>query len=61
VFLRQDAAREVADAAEVFRFAAEMFADESLQRAIGIRGRDTVLQNRGASARTAARIVELLA
>lgn len=61
VFLRNDAAREVNSAAEVFAFAAEMFGDDAARRAFGSRGRDTVLQNRGASARTASRIVELLA
>ena len=37
------------------------FDDDALQRAWGGRARETVLQNRGASARTAGRIVELLA
>lgn len=61
VFLRNEAAREVGDAAAVFAFAAEMFTNDAARQALGGRARDTVLQNRGASARTAARIVELLA
>ena len=61
VFLRNDAAREVSSAEAVFAFAAEMFGDEAAQRAFGGRGRETVLQNRGASARTAAHIIGLLA
>jgi 3-deoxy-D-manno-octulosonic-acid transferase len=60
VFLRNEAAVEVKDAAEAIEFAARMFEDEELQRAWGARARQTVLQNRGASARTAARIVEFL-
>lgn len=61
VFLRNEAARTVESAAEVMAFATEMFEDETKQRAWGERGRQTVLQNRGASERTARRIVELLA
>lgn len=61
VFLRGEAAQEVGSAAEVIAFAERMFDDERLQRAWGERARQTVLQNRGASARTAQRIVELLA
>jgi 3-deoxy-D-manno-octulosonic-acid transferase len=60
VFLRHEAAAEVASAAAAIEFAAKMFEDEELQRAWGARARETVLRNRGASARTAARIVELL-
>ncbi|HEX7153223.1 MAG TPA: 3-deoxy-D-manno-octulosonic acid transferase [Thermoanaerobaculia bacterium] len=61
VFLRNEAAVEVADAGEVLAFARRMLEDEALQRAWGERGRQTVAQNRGASERTARRIVELLA
>ncbi|HJQ40688.1 MAG TPA: 3-deoxy-D-manno-octulosonic acid transferase [Thermoanaerobaculia bacterium] len=60
VFLRNQAAEEVRTAAEVIDFAARMFDDAALQRAWGERARQTVLQNRGASERTARRIVELL-
>jgi 3-deoxy-D-manno-octulosonic-acid transferase len=60
VFLRNEAAAEVKSAAEVIDFAARMFDDAELQRAWGERARQTVLQNRGASERTARRIVELL-
>ena len=60
VFLRNEAAAEVRTAAEVIDFAARMFDDAELQRAWGGRARQTVLQNRGASERTARRIVELL-
>jgi 3-deoxy-D-manno-octulosonic-acid transferase len=61
VFLRNEAAVEVRNAAEVIEFAGRMFDNDALQRAWGGRGRETVLQNRGASERTARRIVELLA
>jgi 3-deoxy-D-manno-octulosonic-acid transferase len=60
VFLRNEAAAEVQTAAEVIDFAARMFDDADLQRAWGERARQTVFQNRGASERTARRIVELL-
>ena len=60
VFLRNEAAAEVRGAAEVIDFAGRMFEDDELQRAWGERARQTVLQNRGASERTARRIVELL-
>jgi len=60
VFLRNEAAAEVRTAAEVIDFAARMLEDDELQRAWGERARQTVLQNRGASERTARRIVELL-
>ncbi|MEK6374615.1 MAG: glycosyltransferase N-terminal domain-containing protein [Acidobacteriota bacterium] len=58
IFLRQGAASEVRSAEEVIAFAARMFED---WRAMGERARKVVEQNRGAAARTAARIVELLA
>lgn len=61
VFLRNEAAVEVRTAAGVTEFAAKMIEQPELQRAWGDRARDTVLQNRGASERTARRIVELLA
>ena len=55
IFLRQRAAAEVRTAQEVIAFAAGGDA------AMGARARRVVEQNRGAAARTAARIVELLA
>ena len=58
IFLREDAAAEVRGAEDVIAFAARMFADP---RPMGERARKVVEQNRGAAARTAARIVELLA
>jgi 3-deoxy-D-manno-octulosonic-acid transferase len=61
VFLRERAAEEVRDAAAVMAFAARMFTDDAQRRAWGERARSTVAQNRGASERTARRIVELLA
>lgn len=60
VFLRNEAALEVPSAAAAIDFAAGMFEDSERQTAWGSRARQTVLQNRGASARTASRIVELL-
>jgi 3-deoxy-D-manno-octulosonic-acid transferase len=61
VFLRNEAAVQVNDAAEAIDFAGAMFDNAAMQRAWGDRARKTVLQNRGASERTARRIVELLA
>lgn len=60
-FVAAEAAKEVRSASEVIAFATRMFEDESLQAAWGDRARRTVQQNRGASARTASRLVELLA
>ena len=60
VFLRNEAAIEVTNAADVIDFAGRMFDDTHMQQSWGARARETVLQNRGASARTAHRIVELL-
>ncbi|HYO74979.1 MAG TPA: 3-deoxy-D-manno-octulosonic acid transferase [Thermoanaerobaculia bacterium] len=61
VFLKNEAAVQVRDAGEALDFAGAMFDNAAMQRAWGERARDTVLQNRGASQRTARRIVELLA
>jgi 3-deoxy-D-manno-octulosonic-acid transferase len=61
VFVRERVAEEVPDAAGVLAFAARMFENEGEQREWGERARQTVRQNRGASERTARRIVELLA
>jgi len=60
VFLRNEAGAEVRTASDVAEFAARMIEQPELQRAWGERARTTVLQNRGASERTARRIVELL-
>jgi 3-deoxy-D-manno-octulosonic-acid transferase len=60
-FLNAGAAVEVANAAEVIAFAERMFDDENEPRAMGQRARDVVQHNRGASERTAHRILELLA
>jgi 3-deoxy-D-manno-octulosonic-acid transferase len=60
IFLERGAALEVDDAAGVADFASRMFSDPAAQQRFGERARETVLQNRGASARSAARIVELL-
>jgi 3-deoxy-D-manno-octulosonic-acid transferase len=61
VFLRDGAAVEVATADELFAFAGKMLDDDAARRALGERARQTVAQNRGASERTARRIVELFA
>ncbi|HEX7421115.1 MAG TPA: glycosyltransferase N-terminal domain-containing protein, partial [Thermoanaerobaculia bacterium] len=60
-FLDADAAEEVASPGEVIEFASRMFDDEVEQKALGGRAREVVQRNRGASERTARRIVELLA
>lgn len=61
VFLRDGGAVEATSAADVFAFASRMFDDAVAQRGMSDRARQTVEQNRGAAARTAARILELLA
>ncbi|HEX7829107.1 MAG TPA: 3-deoxy-D-manno-octulosonic acid transferase [Thermoanaerobaculia bacterium] len=61
VFLRNEAAVQIENASEAIDFASSMLDNEYLQRTWGERARATVLQNRGASERTARRIVELLA
>jgi 3-deoxy-D-manno-octulosonic-acid transferase len=61
VFLKNEGAAEVRSAADVIAFARRMFEDPAARTAMGERARTTVQQNRGASARTARRIVELLA
>jgi len=53
-------ATETRSAAEVVAFASQMFDNEQEQRSLGGRARDVVQRNRGASERTARRIVELL-
>jgi 3-deoxy-D-manno-octulosonic-acid transferase len=60
-FLRGGGAVETKSAADVFDFASLMFDNEAAQRDMSERARDTVEENRGAAARTAARILELLA
>jgi 3-deoxy-D-manno-octulosonic-acid transferase len=59
-FLKAESAREVRKAEEVIEFAREMFTDDDKRRAWGERGRQTVLVNRGASQRSAERILALL-
>jgi 3-deoxy-D-manno-octulosonic-acid transferase len=59
-FLESDAAVEVRSPAELIAFATRMFDDPTTRAAYGERARKTVEQNRGAAARTAQRIVELL-
>jgi 3-deoxy-D-manno-octulosonic-acid transferase len=61
VFLRDGGAVEARSAGDVFAFASKMFDDGNAQRAMSEHARRTVEQNRGAAARTASRIVELLA
>lgn len=60
-FLENDAAVEVRSPAELIAFATRMFDDDAARVAYGDRARRTVEKNRGAAARTAERIVELLA
>lgn len=60
VFLRNDSAREVANAQEAVYFIDRMVSDDTLRAAWGKRARATVSENRGASERTARRIIELL-
>ena len=60
VFLRNHAAEEVSDAGDVIAFARRMIANDAERRAMGERALKTVAENRGASERTARRIVELL-
>jgi 3-deoxy-D-manno-octulosonic-acid transferase len=59
-FLRNGAAKEVHDARELAQFVETMTADDALRAAWGERARETVAENRGASERTARRVVELL-
>ena len=60
-FLENDAAVEVRSAADLMAFATRMFNDPAARAAYGERARKTVEQNRGAAARTAETIIELLA
>jgi 3-deoxy-D-manno-octulosonic-acid transferase len=59
-FLANNAAKEVTNATEFARFVEQMTSDDALRNAWGERARNTVAENRGASERTARRIVELL-
>jgi 3-deoxy-D-manno-octulosonic-acid transferase len=59
-FLRSEAAKEVRDAAGAAQFFETMTSDDALRTSWGERGRRTVDENRGASERTARRIIELL-
>jgi len=61
VFLRDGGAVEVKSADDLFAFATRMFDNSDAQRDMSERARKSVEQNRGAAARTAARILELLA
>ena len=61
VFLRDGGAAEAKSAADVFDFASRMFDNDAAQRDMSERARKSVEQNRGAAARTAARILELMA
>jgi 3-deoxy-D-manno-octulosonic-acid transferase len=60
-FLENDGAVEVRSPAKLMAFAERMFVDPAARRAYGERARETVEQNRGAAAKTAERIVEMLA
>jgi 3-deoxy-D-manno-octulosonic-acid transferase len=59
-FLTKDAARQVTSAKEFADFIEEMTRDDAKQQAWGARAKSVVAENRGASERTARRIVELL-
>jgi 3-deoxy-D-manno-octulosonic-acid transferase len=61
IFLRDGGAMEVEGARDVFTLAERLLDDPEARAAMGARARRTVEQNRGASERTARRIVELLA
>ncbi|MEA2163176.1 MAG: 3-deoxy-D-manno-octulosonic-acid transferase [Thermoanaerobaculia bacterium] len=61
IFLREGGAIESRSASDVFTFAARMFEDSDARAAMSAHARKSVERNRGAAARTAARIVELLA
>lgn len=59
-FLTNNAAKEVNNAREFADFVERMTSDDALRAAWGERARNTVAENRGASERTARRIVEVL-
>ena len=61
VFLRNEGATEVRSAEEVVRFARSVFTDRQEHQRLSERARRTVDENRGASAHTAERMIELLA
>jgi len=60
VFLRGGGAVEVRNARDVFSLAERLLDDKASQASMGERARRTVQENRGASERTARRIVDLL-
>jgi 3-deoxy-D-manno-octulosonic-acid transferase len=60
VFLRDGGGAEVRNGRDVFALAERLLDDQAARASMGERARRTVEQNRGASARTALRIVELL-
>jgi 3-deoxy-D-manno-octulosonic-acid transferase len=59
-FLTNDAAQQVTNANEFGQFVEEMATDDAKRAAWGECARAVVAENRGASERTARRIVELL-
>jgi 3-deoxy-D-manno-octulosonic-acid transferase len=61
IFLRDGGAVEVLGARDVFTFAQRLLDEPERRESMGARARRAVEQNRGASERTARRIVELLA
>ena len=61
VFLKNGAATEVRSADDVVRFARSMFTNPSEHQTRSEKARRTVEENRGASAHTAERMIELLA
>jgi 3-deoxy-D-manno-octulosonic-acid transferase len=61
VFLKNEAGMTVESASQAIDFASSMLDNDYLRKTWGDRARATVLQNRGASERTARRIIELLA
>ena len=61
IFLREGGAFESRSASDVFTFAARMFDDDDARASMSENARKSVERNRGAAARTASRIVELMA
>jgi 3-deoxy-D-manno-octulosonic-acid transferase len=61
IFLREGGANEARSASDVFAFARRMFDDDDARASMSERARRSVEMNRGAAARTASRIVELMA
>ncbi len=61
LFLREGGAVESRTAGDVLAFAERMFDDDVARAEAGAKARRTVERNRGAAARTASRIIEMLA